>query len=115
MTAHVLTKAKLQAWVDMLSDEEVRKAMQAKLDADPDWVQKKIEKAMQAAFDELVEKGVLTPKGLNEHGRMVYRSDILLPFHPFAREANDHITGTIYRLRSGLNLSVATSAPKRGL
>jgi hypothetical protein len=61
----------------------------------------------------------LTPKGLNEHGRMVYRSDILrqllLPLHPFAREANDHIAGTIYRLRSGLNLSVATSAPKRGL
>src|SRR5260370_18927190 len=34
MTAHVPTKAELQAWVDMLSDEEVRKAMQAKLDAE---------------------------------------------------------------------------------
>ena len=75
MTAHVPTKAKLQAWVDMLSDEEVRKAMQAKLDADPDWVRNKIEKAMQAAFDEAVEKGVLNPKGLNEHGQTIYRSN----------------------------------------
>ena len=72
MTAHVLTKAELQAWVDMLSDDEERKAMQAKLDTDPDWVRNKIEKAMQAAFDEAVEKGVLTPKGLNEHGRTIY-------------------------------------------
>jgi hypothetical protein len=35
-------------------------------------VRNKIEKAMQAAFDEAVEKGVLTPKGLNEHGRTIY-------------------------------------------
>jgi hypothetical protein len=81
MTAHVLTKAKLQAWVDMLSDEEVRKAMQAKLDADPDSVQKEIEKVMQAVFDEAVEKGILTPKGLNEHGQMIYRSNIYRARH----------------------------------
>jgi anti-sigma factor RsiW len=36
MTAHVLTRAELQAWVDVLSDDEERKAMQAKLDTDPD-------------------------------------------------------------------------------
>jgi anti-sigma factor RsiW len=35
MNAHVLTKAELQAWVDMLSDDEERRAMQAKLDTDP--------------------------------------------------------------------------------
>jgi len=81
MTAHVLTKAELQAWVDMLSDDEERKAMQVKLDADPDWVQKKIEKAMQAVFDELAKKGVLTPKGLNEHGQTVYRSNIYRARH----------------------------------
>ena len=63
MTAHVLTKAELQAWVDVLADDQERKAMQAKLDTDPDWGRNKIEKAMQAAFDELVEKGVLTSKG----------------------------------------------------
>jgi hypothetical protein len=73
---HVFTKAKLQAWVDMLSDDEQRKAMQAKLDADPDWVQRKIEKAMQAALDKAVEEGVLTPKGLNERGQISYRSNI---------------------------------------
>jgi hypothetical protein len=76
MTAHVFTKAELQAWVDMLSDDEQRKAMQAKLDADPDWVQRKIEKAMQAALDKAVEEGVLTPKGLNERGQISYRSNI---------------------------------------
>ena len=81
MTAHVRTKAELQAWVDMLSDDEERKAMQVKLDADPDWVQKKIEKAMQAVFDELVKKGVLTPEGLNEHGQTVYRSNIYRARH----------------------------------
>ena len=36
MTTHVLTRAELQAWVDVLSDDEERKAMQAKLDTDPD-------------------------------------------------------------------------------
>jgi hypothetical protein len=76
MPAHVPTKSELQAWVDMLSDDEERKAMQAKLDTDPDWVRNKIEKAMRAAFDELVEEGISTPKGLNEHGQMVYRSNI---------------------------------------
>jgi hypothetical protein len=81
MTAHVPTKAELQAWVEMLSDDEVRRAMQAKLDTDPDWVRNKIEKAMQAAFDELVEEGVSTPKGLNEHGQMVYRSNIYRARH----------------------------------
>ena len=75
MTARVLTKAELQVWVDMLSDDEERKVMQAKLDTDPDWVRSEIEKAMQAAFDELVEGGVLTPKGLNEHGQTMYRSN----------------------------------------
>ena len=50
MTAHVLTKAELQAWVDMLSDDEERKVMQAKLDTDPDWVRKKIEKSNASGF-----------------------------------------------------------------
>ena len=81
MPAHVLTKAELQAWVDMLSDDEERKVMQAKLDTDPDWVRNKIEKAMQAAFDEAVEKGVSTPKGLNEHGQTIYRCNIYRARH----------------------------------
>src|ERR1700745_2132111 len=81
MPAHVLTKAELQAWLNMLSDEEERKVMQAKLDTDPDWVRKKIEKAMQAAFDEAVEKGVLIPKGLNERGQTIYRSNIYRARH----------------------------------
>jgi hypothetical protein len=81
MTAHVRTKAELQAWVDMLSDDEERKAMQVKLDADPDWVRNKIEKGMQAAFDELVKEGVLTPKGLNEHGQTIYHSNIYRARH----------------------------------
>jgi hypothetical protein len=71
MTAHVVAKVELQAWMDMLSDDEERRAMQAELDTDPDWARNKIEKAMQAVFDELVEKGVLTPKGLNEHGQTI--------------------------------------------
>jgi anti-sigma factor RsiW len=50
MTTHVLKRAELQAWVDVLSDDEERKAMQAKLDTDPNWVRNKIEKVMQAAF-----------------------------------------------------------------
>jgi hypothetical protein len=79
--AHVFTKAELQTWVDKLSDDEQRKAMQAKLDADPDWVQQKIEKAMQAAFDKAMEEGVLTPKGLNERGRTIYRSNIYRARH----------------------------------
>jgi hypothetical protein len=79
MTAHVPTKSELQAWVDMLSDDEERKAMQAKLDTDPDWVRNKIEKAMQAVFDELVEKGVSTPKGLNEHGQTTCRCGDVAP------------------------------------
>jgi hypothetical protein len=81
MTAHVLTRAELQAWVDVLSDDEERKAMQAKLDTDPDWVRNKIEKAMQAAFDRAVEEGVLTPKGLNERGQKIYRSNIYRARH----------------------------------
>ena len=81
MTAHVLTRAELQAWVDVLSDDEERKAMQAKLDTDPDWGRNKIEKAMQAAFDKAVEEGVLTPKGLNERGQTIYRSNIYRARH----------------------------------
>ena len=81
MTAHVLTRAELQAWVDVLSDDEERKAMQAKLDADPGWVQQKIEKSMQAAFDQAVKEGLLTPKGLNERGQMIYRSNIYRARH----------------------------------
>src|SRR4029077_11024269 len=73
--------AELQAWVDVLSDDEERKAMQAKLDTDPDWVRNKIKKAMQAAFDKAVEEGVLTPKGLNEHGQTIYRSNIYRARH----------------------------------
>ena len=81
MTARVRTKAELQAWVDILSDDEARKVMQAKLDTDPDWVRNKIEKAMQAALDQAVEEGVCTPKGLNEHGQTVYRSNIYRARH----------------------------------
>ena len=56
MTAYVLTRAELRAWVDVLSDDEERKAMQAKLDTDPNWVRNKIEKAMQAALDKAMRK-----------------------------------------------------------
>ena len=80
-TTHVLTRAELQSWVDVLSDDEERKAMQAKLDTDPDWVRNKIEKAMQAAFDKAVEEGVLTPEGRNERGQTIYRSNIYRARH----------------------------------
>jgi hypothetical protein len=49
MTAHVLTRAELQAWVDVLSDDEERKAMQAKLDKDPEWVRKRSNRCIAAA------------------------------------------------------------------
>ena len=78
---HIFTKAELQSCVDRLPDDEQRKAMQAKLDVDPDWVRNKIAKAMEAAFNKAVKEGVLTPKLLNERGQMIYRSNIYRARH----------------------------------
>jgi hypothetical protein len=41
----------------------------------------KIEKAMQAAFDKAVEEGVSIPKGLNERGQTIYRSNFYRARH----------------------------------
>ena len=57
-------------------------------------------------------EAVLSPCGVSSWMRWWNRN----PAMPSTKLSSIFIaTGTIYRLKSGLNLSVATSAPKRGL
>jgi hypothetical protein len=70
------TREELQRWVDVISDDATRKAIQAKLDTDPDFVREEIDRVIQQALDEAAARGDLTPIGLNDEGKMVYQSNI---------------------------------------
>jgi hypothetical protein len=70
------TREELQRWVDVISDDATRKAMQAKLDTDPDFVREEIDRVIQQALDEAAARDDLTPIGLNDEGKMVYQSNI---------------------------------------
>jgi len=43
------TREELQRWVDVISDDATRKAIQAKLDTDPDFVREEIDRVIQQA------------------------------------------------------------------
>jgi len=73
------TKAELRALIEATHPEENCRATFGWLDKHPDddefWehTQREVDAGIQIAIDKAVADGVLRTKGLNEHGKMVYR------------------------------------------